>query len=175
MDMIVLGIDTYIDTYEWSRAFFEFQKLGLQYTHYFINTLFFQKEHEILLNSTGNISQILILLEPENPNCVYEIDGFIIKGTHNIGFFNKTINKIHSVTTYNASIYNPHIYTIPFCFSGKYSGRQQTGYIILDEPIKLKFVIKQKTNFDNNHVNMHIWCPQYVNYQIINQKFTKID
>ena len=175
MDVIALGIDTCIDTYECNRKIFEIQKIGTQYTHYYINTFFLQKEHEVILNGTGNVSQILILLEPDNINCVYEMDGIIMKGTHNIGYFNKTINKIHSVLTYDASVYDPHIYTIPFCFSGKYSGRKQTGYLMLDEPIKIKFGIRQKTNFENKHINMHIWCPHYVDYQIINQKFTKVN
>lgn len=174
MDLIALGIETYIDTYESNKKMFEIQKLGTQYTHYYMNTFFLKKEHEIILNGNGKISQILILLEPDNMNSVYEIDGIIMKGTHNIGYFNKTSNKIYSVTTYDASVYNPHIYTIPFCFNGKYSGRKQSGYIILDEPIKIKFVIRQKTNFENKHINMHIWCPHYVDYQIINQKFTKV-
>lgn len=150
--------------------------MGTQYTYYNINRALFNKRHNLTLCADGPISQILIMIESQNKNCVYELEGIVTLDGKNIGFIDRTINKIYTKTTYEVSNHNRHVYVFPFMMEGRKIGDDESGCLFINGfALKIEFILKQLTDFKNDYVNIHAWCPKYEKYKMINEKFMRVN
>ena len=151
------------------------QKWGSNYTSYYIGKNTITNDQEIILNFRGYITQIFISIEPQNKNSIYELYGCIMEDNRIVSFIDPIINEINVVEKYRIEQKVNNLYLIPFALNPDQSDLQPTGYKTCINNMSLKFTIKQKTQFDNEYVNMQIWGPSYEIYNIVNDKFIKIE